>query len=1732
MPENTFRRRRGLLALRLSAFLLSILAARSGSGAELVSINAVGTASANGASAGPSASFDGAVIAFQSAATNLVTGFSDTNGATDVFRRNTQTGFNDLISVNSAGTGTGNGASGSPSMSFFSQVVAFDSVASDLVTNDGNGHRDVFARDMTFFPFVTKLVSVNAAGTGGGNGDSHDPVVSADGRWVVFLSSATDLVGGGVSYTPGMDNVFVRDLQSNLTRLVSVNPAGNAAGNAASVLPISITGDGSAVAFVSNASNLVAAGVDANGVPDVFVRNVSGAITTLVSLNTAGSGSGNGASFGALIARDGRYVAFTSLATNLVTGIADGNGAEDVFRRDLSTATTSLASVSAAGSASGNGASTTAAGGNFLTPDGQKVAFVSTASNLVSSVTDSNGVSDVFLRDVSGNTTEAMSVIPAGDMTGNSASNGPLSVSFFGDWVSFQSAATDLVSVSGPQRQSVQANGVTHVNVFARNRSGFKTTLVSRNASGDGGGNADSGPGLLSDDGRFAVFTSLASDLVNTDENGASDVFLQRLCTGYLVDSTEDRHLASPSDTNCISTNGRCTLRAAVEAANNNQGFDLICVPAGLYNLTENTDIVLTDGVTIEGDGTPSTIVDGNGTVRGFDVASDVPSVAIQYLQINNGFVDEGRGGGLHVSSGANVSLFAVDFNGDVALGRGGAIAVDSGGNLDAFACNFNNNTALVGAGGGLFNQGTANLNFVYFYGNGGDGGGGAIANDGLLTVSHTAMQNNQAPSVGFGNRRGLSARRASAAGGGTARRKSPLRFGFSHGFSLAQSSIISGGGIYNESGAILTLDRSVINGNDAASGSGLYNQGGATLTNVTVSGNTSGGGPGLGISTGLANTTSLLFVTVANNSTGQGGAELDPDTPNTIQLRDSIVAGGGGGVHNCTQMVSSLGHNIENGTTCGLTGTGDQSATDPKIGPLQFNGGFTQTHNLIANSPAIDAATSGCPAEFTDQRDVPRPQGSACDIGAVEALVLSISDASVTEGNSGTTLALFTVSLGAPAPGTITVDYGTADGSATVADNDYQAQSGTLTFLAGQTSQTIGVVVNGDTKPEPDETFLVNLTNSNNARITDAQGIGTIVNDDVAASADLSISIADLPDPIATGGTLTYTVNVLNGGPSTTDVTVIDTLPGGVTFQSAGGTGWTCSQELKVVTCSRTGLAAGAAPPIAIVVTAPNSGTTLFDTASVSGSVPDPVSSNNSASASTTVSGSCSIPDTPALSISTRAGAVGDPFTLTWSSTLLGAGFYVVLESTNGGVTLTEIAQTGGTALSGRIQGLVGQTLTFGVQADGGCGRSGFGSVTLTITGLGTSCGKALAPGNLTLDKTSYAPGDTFTLSWTWPPSGSPVPVPLPPGGQFRVLFSTDGANFVPLGSGATTSMSFTGTVPSAPAGSTAYFAVSVELPCGGTASSTSDLSSPAPFTLLPGTEPPPCDPPGAPGVPTVKPVGSTNPLPTPTDFISVTFTPGAGATRHGVRINGDPTEFSTTGNSVTLPPRGSKLDPFQVFVKAYRCIPEQSSAEVASDPVALFLTPPAASFTVSANPQAGAPLVLTDTSSPQATAWLWIFDDDTLDMHQSPSHTFLVPGPHGVVLVASNGAGSSSTSQTIQVAPAGVARVAAASAISIDSTDPRRRRARVELAGRDAVLLRIRTAESVETIVFLRFLDAAGEVVAERRLSVQPGAQAVYDLGAYGLKGAFSIELVSHQKFEPALSVSGRPAVREIHR
>lgn len=332
-------------------------------------------AQANGNSSVPSISDNGRYIAFQSDATDLVA--DDTNEKQDVFVHDTFDGSTTLVSDGLSNTQAGNHSS-QPVMSGDGTEVAFNSLAANLVTGDTNSRMDVFVHDMG--TGVITRVSVDSNGVEG-NGASQDSSMSDDGRYVSFQSQSTNFVAGDTNAT----DIFVHDRQDGSTERVSEDGTG-AAANAGSVNAF-ISGDGRFVAFESSASNLVAN--DTNTAGDVFVHDTQDGSIDRANVDSAGTEtpartSANGPS----LSDDGRYVAFSSNASNLVP--ADTNSNFDVFIRDRPAGLTTRISEGD-GDVQGNSSSELAS----IADDGLHTAYHSFASNLVDG--DTNGNFDVFI---------------------------------------------------------------------------------------------------------------------------------------------------------------------------------------------------------------------------------------------------------------------------------------------------------------------------------------------------------------------------------------------------------------------------------------------------------------------------------------------------------------------------------------------------------------------------------------------------------------------------------------------------------------------------------------------------------------------------------------------------------------------------------------------------------------------------------------------------------------------------------------------------------------------------------------------------------------------------------------------------------------------------------------------------------------------------------------------------------------------------------------------------------------------------------------------------------------------------------------------------------------------------------------------------------------------------------------------------------------------------------------
>lgn len=397
------------------------------------------------------------------------------------------------ISIDSLGT-QANNASKRPSTSGDGRFIAFESDASNLVLGDTNASTDIFVRDRQ--TGETTRVSVSSSGAEANEG-SGGAAISGDGRYVAFVSDASNLVANDTNNTT---DIFVRDRQTGMTIRVSVSSSGEQA-NDFSDFPLSISSDGRFVAFNSDASNLVAN--DTNGTTDIFVHDNQTGTTERISVASDGA-QANSTSFVPSISANGQFIVFTSRASNLVFG--DTNNATDIFLRDRQMGTTTRVSINSSGIEANQGALEGSISGN-----GRFVAFSSSSSNLMSEET--SGLDYVYIHDRQTGTTTLVSLYSDGFlMVGRSRTP---SISFDGRYVAF--AFDD------------RGDGLPLQEIYIRDRQTGATIRASN--GGTGGEDSSFGP-AISADGRITAFWSLSGRLVLGDTNGTSDAFVYEVNFG------------------------------------------------------------------------------------------------------------------------------------------------------------------------------------------------------------------------------------------------------------------------------------------------------------------------------------------------------------------------------------------------------------------------------------------------------------------------------------------------------------------------------------------------------------------------------------------------------------------------------------------------------------------------------------------------------------------------------------------------------------------------------------------------------------------------------------------------------------------------------------------------------------------------------------------------------------------------------------------------------------------------------------------------------------------------------------------------------------------------------------------------------------------------------------------------------------------------------------------------
>lgn len=525
----------------------------------------------------------GRFVAFLSTATNLTT--NAVAAGFHLYVRDLQENTTRLIDANTDGFATGKDFLNAPHFADGVRLIVYDSTDADLATNDNNYAYDVFLHDLA--TNATELISTRRPNlpsqTPAGIVLDSRTSLSADGRFLAFAAFPGGLLPGS---TNAFRNVFVRDLHASSNSLASLSTNGLLAANGMCSSP-AISGDARWVAFASLADNL--GPTDTNTAQNIFVRDLLSDATSLISVSTNGFSPGNNASSDPIISSNGRYVLFRSRASNLASGVIGTTNR--FFVRDLLTATTYLVTsltptcatmtpdgrfVAFGGAAgniyiwdsqltlpiytnntaaisnvaiSANGqrvagllgsrvyVSDRAAGTNWvlvasskLTPlshaglqfsaDGRFLVYT-TAEPLVA--TDTNNVADVYLHDFQAETNRLISR-GCNSPVGNASSDSP-AISSDGRFVAWRSRASNLVPGD--------TNSV--IDVFLYDRESDATLLLSVSAFGDIPGNDHSGYPVFSDDGQTIVFQSWATDLFDADFNQASDLFIVRLITSTQV---------------------------------------------------------------------------------------------------------------------------------------------------------------------------------------------------------------------------------------------------------------------------------------------------------------------------------------------------------------------------------------------------------------------------------------------------------------------------------------------------------------------------------------------------------------------------------------------------------------------------------------------------------------------------------------------------------------------------------------------------------------------------------------------------------------------------------------------------------------------------------------------------------------------------------------------------------------------------------------------------------------------------------------------------------------------------------------------------------------------------------------------------------------------------------------------------------------------------------------------
>jgi hypothetical protein len=421
-------------------------------------------APANGASKARAISGDGQQVLYQSAATNLVPLQIDGNAKDDVFLN--ESGATTLVShASGAPLSSANNLSNAIALSSDGRFVLFESLATNLLSGvtDSNANFDVFLYDRS--TRSTQLVSRSIGATTTGNGVSRGYGLTADGRFALFVSNATNLINGFVNNNGSGDDVFVFDRVTNFITLISRLPSSAQAGANGSSLPVSINAEGSRVLFYSLATNLDPAITDSNGATDVFLHDAfSSPRVRMLSRSYTGLQSANASSTAVALSGNGQYALYRSFASDLVANLSDGNGVADTYLYDFNSNSTRLFSRSAVAAST---TSNRAWGGLSINHDGSRITIETLASDVIDDINTGAFFSQIYQYD---RVTQSNSLIShqravASAVANNNSSGAVMSAN--GNRIAFASNSTNLFDWYDEKglQDSFIANRITSITI-------------------------------------------------------------------------------------------------------------------------------------------------------------------------------------------------------------------------------------------------------------------------------------------------------------------------------------------------------------------------------------------------------------------------------------------------------------------------------------------------------------------------------------------------------------------------------------------------------------------------------------------------------------------------------------------------------------------------------------------------------------------------------------------------------------------------------------------------------------------------------------------------------------------------------------------------------------------------------------------------------------------------------------------------------------------------------------------------------------------------------------------------------------------------------------------------------------------------------------------------------------------------------------------------------------------